>query len=188
MMTNTKIFPFPGRTRCDSYKCDQIATHTIGNTDNPKMSYHNICTECLESIAHEMPLEMVINRADLSGYIQSLIDKAVIEATELIQAAMDEFMSKADEVVEKPEVESATALEVLTTKQDDRAEVVPFVDEVEVIDEDEITEEDEEAIIKAYSWNELRAMAKDLAIEGYGSMKRDVMELAVLEALKRGDA
>ena len=184
MMTNTKVFNFPGRTRCDSYKCDRIATHTIGNTDNPKMSYHNICTECLESIAHQVPLETVINRADLSGYIQSLIDKAVIEATEMIQAAMDEFMSKADEVVEKPEVESATALEMLTTKQDDRAEAIPFTDEREPIEDEEVPEIDEESLVKAYTWNELRAFAKELEIDGYGSMKRDEMEATILDKLR----
>lgn len=39
-------------------------------------------------------------------------------------------------------------------------------------------------LVKSYGWNELRALAKELQIENYTSMKRPELEAAVIAALK----
>ena len=194
---------------CDIYGCSNMARVSLGIKAYGPGTKYNICNDCLEDIvadAHlslvtaredvqeyidevckpyareialNMPIEFIMARPDIQAIIASRIETTVAEATELVEPANADFKLKPEIIV--PETPSEfygvgliDPLIALSNKPED----IPSSK-----DDDEEME-----LIKAKTWNDLRAFAKELIIEDYGRMKRDEMELAVLWKLKNGDA
>jgi hypothetical protein len=165
-----------------------MAEHTLGDPADPPMSFHNICDDCLRDLAHQVPLEMVLEREDVKEYIHIEIAKALTAVKVDWAAGMD----KVDGIDRSTpnwanEQINVTAEEDLKPLQE-ASDSLPFADEPDWMGgkagepaPDERTEAD---ILKEYSWNDLRNLAKELGVESFG-IKRPELEAAVLEALKK---
>ena len=190
---------------CDIYGCSNMARVSLGIKDYGPGTKYNICNECLEDIvsvapisivmagedvqkhiesyareiASDIPIELIFERPDVQKYIVEQIKVAVAEATELVESANTEFSLKPEDIVpETPnEFYGVGLIEPLIALSNKPEDITSSKDG-----------EDEMALLKAKSWNDLRAFAKELTIEGYGTMKRGEMELAILERLRSGDA
>jgi hypothetical protein len=138
---------------CDTYGCNNRAKHSLGREGYPKRAAHNLCDACLEDIAMQVPLEILLKRED----IQSL----------LTAPGADQEPLPFDDEPEVPESEEAL--------QEPYPEATEAPDDLD------------KKMISEYSWNELRAIAKELNIEGYQAMKRVELEPAVVAALQELD-
>jgi hypothetical protein len=65
---------------CDTYGCNNRAKHSLGREGYPKRAAHNICEQCLEDIAMQVPLEMVLKREDLQEHLNELAETERKEA------------------------------------------------------------------------------------------------------------
>ena len=193
---------------CDIYGCSNMARVSLGIKDYGPGTKYNICNECLEDIvadAHlslvtaredvqeyidevcrpyareiavNMPIEAILERPEIQDIMAAQIETAVAEATELVEPANAEFSLKPDIIVpETPSEFYGVGLIEPLIALSNKPEDIPS------------SKDDEEMeLIKAKTWNDLRAFAKELIIEGCGSMRREEMELAILWKLKNGDA
>lgn len=157
------IKPFKYRSRCDTIGCSGTAKHSLIYTGRPASAAHNICPKCLQDIVDQVPLEMLLKRPDIQEHIKMLVEEA---------AYVD------------PEATEMPLTEEESLPFDDTQEEIGDPDWLDGLKDDEEGIPDEEAIVKAYSWQDLRALAKDLGINPVGK-KREALEKEVLEALKQ---
>lgn len=160
---------------CDIYGCSNMARVSLGIKDYGPGTKYNICNECLEDIVSAAPISIVIVRED----VQKLIEAQIAEATELFISTNADFKLEPEIIVpETPSEFYGVGLIEPLIALSDKPEDIPSSKD----DADEI------ALIKAMAWKDLRTFAKELKVEGYGSMKRDDLEAAMLLKLKSGDA
>jgi len=165
---------------CDIYGCSNMARVSLGVKEYGPGTKYNICNECLEDIVADAPISLVIDREDVQRYIDEVCKPY---ATEIALNMPIEF------IMARPDIQAIIASRIETTVAEATELVEPVNAEFSLKPDIPSSKDDEEMnLIKAKSWNDLRAFAKELTIVGYGTMKRDEMEVAILEKLKEGDA
>lgn len=65
---------------CDTYGCNNRAKHSLGREGYPKRAAHNVCEQCLEDIAMQVPIDMILKRKDLQEHISKLAETECKEA------------------------------------------------------------------------------------------------------------
>lgn len=197
-MPNQKvgITAYNYNSQCDTNGCSNIARVSLGVKDYSIGAKHNICNECLEAIVHDAPISLVINRED----VQKLIEAQIAEITSDIPIEAILYRADVKEYVESIKQSFTDAHITLASLPPIEAPVEPPFILVPLEADDDTAhieahtqyepkaEDVEMVLLKEKSWNEIRAFAKELKIEGYGTMKRDEIELAILGKLKSGDA
>lgn len=68
---------------CDTYGCNNRAKHSLGREGYPKRAAHNLCEQCLEDIAMQVPLDIILKREDLQDQIGEFAEDSAEEITPL---------------------------------------------------------------------------------------------------------
>ncbi len=209
-----KIMNYPYNSRCDVFNCTRMAKNSIGDPGNTMGTYHNVCDACLQDIANDMPIEVVYKMPQVHGIIQSEVARiskdipleVLLQREDVKEHIADRVHEQLEKVMlEIPKhpadmltideiVDKAAAGEDPFNGGEELPPMLVTEETVEILKQERLAKEALAekaavvgAVVETYTFKELRALAKELKVTGYGQMNTEAMRAAVLAKLEEGD-